>query len=130
MTHYFTLLIATYTLLLNQYHTTPIQFFTTSYPSPCLQSPHINEISIHFIPIQLLLDTPLQPPLQSDNQPQQRLFHPLQHQQGIWTKDRLQKFYLLYPSRTTPFSTSSQTSSTINFNPDDSYHHPSITTKR
>ena len=35
----------------------------------------------------------------------------MKHQQGIWTKDRLRKFYPLYSSTSSPFSSSSYSSS-------------------
>ena len=63
--------------------------------------------------------------MQSDLSPKQRLFKPLQHQQGVWTKERLQQLNPLYPSIPAPFSTSSQDTSTTPSNRDDPYQQSS-----
>ena len=109
---------------------------------------HCNKPQIHFAsPITIPHLLSLTPYLQSQNSPhlrpplhpflhytkktfqiplfqrhKQRLFNPLKHQQGVWTKGRLQNFYPLYPSISTPLSTLSQATYTTKSNPDDFYH--------
>ena len=111
MTHPFTLLIATGMLLL---HYQPIIFFHNHLPylmiTTHIQSHPITEISIPSIPTQHSPER-LYHPHQSEHLPKQRLFQPMKHQQGIWTKDRLRKFYPLYSSTSSPFSSSSSSSS-------------------
>ena len=55
---------------------------TILFTSIQIQPPPITEISITYIPTQHFLDSPLYTPLHSDHRPQQRLFHPMKHQQG------------------------------------------------
>ena len=59
-----------------------------------IQSHPITVISIPSIPTQYFPDR-LYHPLPSDHIPKRRLLKPMKHQQGIWTKDRLRKFYPL-----------------------------------
>ena len=75
-----------------------------------IQSYPITEISIPNIPTQHSSER-LYHPHQSEHLPKKYLFQPMKHQQGIWTKDRLRKFYPQYSSTSSPFSSSSSSSS-------------------
>ena len=62
----------------------------------------MNEISIPCIYTQHFPDSPSYTPLHSYHRPQQRLFNPMKHQQGTWTKDRLKHFILYNHHRHPP----------------------------
>ena len=108
--------------------TPTIPVTTHLYTPPCYNDspPPTTEISIPVIQPQTLLYNTSKNPMQSDLSPKQRLFKPLQHQQGVWTKERLQQLNPLYPSIPTPFSTSSQDTSTTPSNRDDPYQNPHL----
>ena len=80
----------------------PPQSPTIPHATTHIQSHPMTEISIPIIPTQHSSER-LYHPHQSEHLPKQRPFQPMKHQQGIWTKDRLRKFYPLYSSTSSPF---------------------------
>ena len=80
----------------------PPQSLAIPHVSTHIQSHSITEISIPSVPTQHSPDR-LYHLFQSDYLPKQRLFKPIKYQQGIWTKDRLRKFYPLYLLTSSPF---------------------------